>query len=155
VWLPLEHRQIIHLYNSNAVFFFRGYLNYYSFTHNYPRIVSRLGLILRQSCAKLLATKFSLGTMAKTFNNLGRGLSVTHINDSNKKKVYSFLDPSYKITLQFLTNSTPIIKALHGSVSLSTLDDLICYLLSVICYLLSVICYLLSVLFAIANQITE
>ena len=122
VWLPLEHRQIIHLYNA----VFRGYLNYYSFTHNYPRIVSRLGLILRQSCAKLLATKFSLGTMAKTFDKFGRSLSVTHINDSNKKKVHSFLNPSYKITLKFLINSSPIIKALYGSVSLSTLDDLVC-----------------------------
>ncbi len=122
VWLPLEHRQIIHLYNA----VFRGYLNYYSFAHNYPRIVSRLGLILRQSCAKLLATKFSLGTMSKAFDKFGRGLSVTHINDSKKKKVYSFLNPSYKITLKFLINSTPIIKALFGSVSLSSLDNLVC-----------------------------
>lgn len=80
VWLPLEHRQIIHMYNS----VFRGYLNYYSFVHNYPRLVSRLGLILRQSCAKLLATKFSLGTMSKVYNKFGRNLSVTHTNDSGK-----------------------------------------------------------------------
>lgn len=121
VWLPLEHRQIIHLYNS----VFRGYLNYYNFAHNYPRVVSRLNLILRQSCAKLLATKYSLGTMSKAFNKFGRNLSVTQITNS-KKKVHSFLEPSYKITLRFLTNNTPIIKALYGSISIASLDNLVC-----------------------------
>ena len=67
VWLPLEHRQIIHLYNS----VYRGYLNYYSFTYNYGRVVSRLGFVLRQSCAKLLAMKYSLGTMAKAHEKFG------------------------------------------------------------------------------------
>lgn len=123
VWLPLEHRQIIHLYNL----VFRGYLNYYSFAHNYPRVVSRLNLILRQSCAKLLATKYSLGTMSKAFNKFGKNLSATQIINS-KKKVYSFLEPSYKITLRFLTNNTPVIKSLYGSISIASLDNLICSL---------------------------
>lgn len=123
VWLPLEHRQIIHMYNS----VFRGYLNYYNFVHNYPRLVSRLDLILRHSCAKLLATKLSLGTMSKAFSKFGRDLSTTHITkNSEKPKVYSFIDPSYKTTLKFLTNDTPIIKALFGSISLASLDNLTC-----------------------------
>jgi len=124
VWMTLEHRQIIHMYNS----VFRGYLNYYKFTHNYSRIASSIGFYLKQSCAKLLAAKFSMGTMAKAYSKFGPNLSVTHkdIKDPKKTKTYSFLVPSYKITLKFLTNSSPVIKALYGSVSLSTLDDLEC-----------------------------
>lgn len=40
--------------------------------------------------------------------------------------MYSFKDPSYKVTLKFLTSDTPIIKALYGSISLATLDNLKC-----------------------------
>lgn len=121
VWLHLEHRQIIHMYNT----VFRGYLNYYKFVHNYPRVASRVGHILKQSCAKLLATKYSLGTMAKIYNKFGPNMTVTHTDSKNPKKSkdYSFLVPSYKTTLKFLTNSSPIIKALYGSRSKSTLDE--------------------------------
>nr|YP_009327877.1 hypothetical protein [Epichloe festucae]APB96835.1 hypothetical protein [Epichloe festucae]APB96895.1 hypothetical protein [Epichloe hybrida] len=124
VWMSLEHRQIIHMYNA----VFRGYLNYYKFAHNYPRLASTVGYYLKQSCAKLLTAKFSLGTMAKTFNKFGPNLGVTHkdMKDPKKNKFYSFLNPSYKTTLKFLTDSSPVIKALYGSVSLSTLDDLEC-----------------------------
>ena len=112
------------MYNS----VFRGYLNYYKFAHNYPRVASRVGYILKESCAKLLATKYSLGTMAKVYNKFGPSMTVTHTDSQNpkKSKSYSFLMPSYKITLKFLTNSSPIIKALYGSVSKSTLDELEC-----------------------------
>jgi len=122
VWLPLEHRQIIHLYNS----VFRGFINYYSFAHNHHRVVSRIGMILKQSCAKLLAAKFSLGTMSKVFKKFGPQLSTTIVKDPKKPKTFSFLKPSHKITLIFLTNNTPIVKALYGSVSLASLDDLTC-----------------------------
>jgi group II intron reverse transcriptase/maturase len=124
IWMPLEHRQIIHMYNS----VFRGYLNYYKFAHNYPRVASRIGYILKQSCAKLLATKLSLGTMARVYKKFGPNLAISHTDAKDPKKVkeYSFLIPSYKITLSFLTNSNPIIKALYGSVSITTLDNLEC-----------------------------
>lgn len=110
----------------NAVF--RGYLNYYKFAHNYPRVASTVGYYLKHSCAKLLAAKFSMGTMKKVINKFGPNLSVKHQDskEPKKTKVYSFLIPSYKITLKFLTDSSPVIKALYGSVSLSTLDDLEC-----------------------------
>ena len=122
VWLPLEHRQILHLYNA----VYRGYLNYYSFAHNYSRVVSRLGLVLKQSCAKLLAMKYSLGTMAKVHEKFGPSLSISHEQTPGKIKTYSFLAPSYKLTLKFLSKDTPVIKALYGSVSLASLDSLKC-----------------------------
>jgi hypothetical protein len=122
--MTLEHRQIIHMYNSVL----RGYLNYYKFAHNYGRLVSATAYILKQSCAKLLAAKYSLDTMAKVYARFGPQLSTVHKDnkDPKKNKTYSFLKPSYQITLKFLTNSSPVIKALYGSVSLSTLDDLKC-----------------------------
>lgn len=111
------------MYNS----VFRGYLNYYHFAHNYPRVASRVGHVLKQSCAKLLATKYSLGTMAKVYNKFGPNLTATQTDSEGRKiKEYSFLTPSYKVTLGFLTNSSPIIKALYGSISISTLDNLSC-----------------------------
>lgn len=113
------------MYNS----VFRGYLNYYKFAHNYPRVASLIGYHLKQSCAKLLAAKYSLKTMSKVYNKFGPNLSVSHKemkDKTSKEKVYSFLVPSYKISLKFLTDDTPVIKALYGSVSIATLDNLEC-----------------------------
>jgi group II intron reverse transcriptase/maturase len=67
IWLSLEHRQILHMYNSVL----RGYLNYYKFSPNYGSLVSTMVFILKSSCAKLLAAKYSLGTMSKTFAKFG------------------------------------------------------------------------------------
>lgn len=71
LWLHNEHDQIIQLYNS----VFRGYLNYYSFVHNYGRLVSFLSLILKRSCAKLLTMKFYLKITAQAYNKLGKDLT--------------------------------------------------------------------------------
>jgi hypothetical protein len=124
VWMSLEDRQIIHMYNS----VYRGFMNYYNFAHNYDRVVSVVGRHLKESCAKLLAAKHSLGTMAKVHKIYGPNLTVTHIDKDSKPKIYSFLKPSYKLTFKFLTNSTPVIKALYGSVSIARLDNLVCAL---------------------------
>lgn len=72
--MTLEHRQIIHLYNAVL----RDYLNYYHFTHNYSRVASTISYILKQSCAKLLAAKYSSGTMAKAFEKFGPNLSASY-----------------------------------------------------------------------------
>jgi hypothetical protein len=77
--------------------------------------------ILKSSCAKLLAAKFKLSTQAKVYHKFGPLLSTKH-ND----KIISFLKPNYKITLKFLTNNTPLIKALYGVTSIATLDNLVC-----------------------------
>ena len=114
LWLQHEHDQIILLYNSVL----RGFLNYYSFVHNYARLVSYVEYILKQSCAKLLATKFSLGTMAQVYKKYGNNLA--------GPKGKSFYKPSYKMSLKFLTKSTPLIGALYQEKSTATLDNLKC-----------------------------
>jgi hypothetical protein len=112
----------------NAVL--RGYLNYYNFAHNYGRVASRTEFILKASCAKLLAAKFKLGTMSKVFEKFGPKLQTQHTSKTAKgkevTKEYVFFKPSYAITLKFLRNTSPVIKALYGSVSLASLDDLVC-----------------------------
>lgn len=62
--------------------------------------------------------------MAKVYAKFGPNLATVH--PTKKDISYSFLKPSYKITLKFKTNNTPIIKALYGSVSIATLDNLVC-----------------------------
>lgn len=114
LWLHLEHDQIILLYNSVM----RGYLNYYNFAHNYGRLASYTEYILKQSCAKLLAAKFSLGTMAKVYKKFGNALT--------GPKGKSLFKPSYKMTLKFLTSASPIIGGLYQEKSTATLDNLKC-----------------------------
>jgi len=91
LWLHLEHDQIILQYNG----LMRGLLNYYSFSHNYGRLASYIEFILKQSCAKLLARKFNLGTMAKTYKKFGPKLT--------GPKGKSLFKPSKKMTQKFLT----------------------------------------------------
>lgn len=110
----MEHDQIILLYNSVL----RGFLNYYSFVHNFGRLVSYAEFILKQSCAKLLATKFHLGTMAKTYKKFGSSLT--------GPKGKSFHKPSYKMTLKFLSNASPVVGSLFRERSTATLDNLEC-----------------------------
>lgn len=116
------------MYNSVL----RGYLNYYKFSHNYGKLVSTMVLILKSSCAKLLAGKYSLGTMSKTFAKFGPQLTarvtkskLTDRKESMTKEV-SFLAPSYALTMKFLTKSSPIINSMYGSKSIATLDGLVC-----------------------------
>jgi hypothetical protein len=99
LWLHNDHDQIILLYNSVL----RGFLNYYSFVHNYSRLATYLEYILKQSCAKLLTAKFSLGTMMKTYKKFGSSLS--------GPKGKAFLKPSYKVTGKFLVNPSPMVGA--------------------------------------------
>jgi hypothetical protein len=84
LWMHNTHDQIISLYNS----VFRGFINYYSFVHNYSRLISCLNFYLKQSCAKLLAAKYSLNSRAKVFNKYGRDLS-------SSKNGIKFISPSY------------------------------------------------------------
>nr|YP_010555452.1 group II intron reverse transcriptase/maturase [Ramaria cf. rubripermanens]UYR22200.1 group II intron reverse transcriptase/maturase [Ramaria cf. rubripermanens] len=67
IWMSMEHRQIIHLYNAVL----RGYLNYYNFTNNFGTMASSLVHILNSSCAKLLAAKYTLRTQAKVYKKFG------------------------------------------------------------------------------------
>jgi len=124
IWLNLDHARILHLYNSVA----RGYLNYYSFTHNYNRVVQLTQTIIKSSCAKLLAAKYTLGTQAKVYQKFGKDLSKPDKNG----KIHSFIRPKYGITIKFLgaKNSTNIdnspIIPLYAQKSLATFENLSC-----------------------------
>lgn len=114
LWLHNDHDQIIVLYNSVL----RGYLNYYSFTHNYGRLATYLEYILKQSCAKLLATKFTLGTMAQTYKKFGHRLT------SPKGK--TFFKPSYRATYKYMVKPNPVVGALSQEKTNATLEYLRC-----------------------------
>jgi group II intron reverse transcriptase/maturase len=114
LWLHHNHDQILHLYNAVL----RGYLNYYSFAHNYPQMVSLIHYYLKQSCAKLLTAKFNLRSMKKTYDKFGNLLE-----SPNKAK---FLKPSYKASLKFSAKANPIVTALYGSKSIAPLEGLNC-----------------------------
>ncbi|RCI07525.1 hypothetical protein L249_8324 [Ophiocordyceps polyrhachis-furcata BCC 54312] len=62
--------EIILLYNS----VYRGIMQYYSFVNNKNVLSARMYLILKSSCAKLLASKFTLGTQAAVFKKFGKNL---------------------------------------------------------------------------------
>ena len=119
--MHLDHAEILYLYNSVI----RGYLNYYSFVNNYGNLASTLMHILKSSCAKLLAAKFSLKTQAKVYQKFGNNLTYEYKKDGKIKKV-SFLEINYKTTLKFLTNDSPVINNLYGYKSITTLDNLSC-----------------------------
>ena len=118
--MGLEHRQIIDRYNAVL----RGYLNYYSFAHNYGKLAATLEYTLKQSCAKLLAAKYSMGTMNKVFQKYGQNLQCP-------KSGIQFLKPKYKITLEFKTTENPDgrkepKRSIYSSKSLATLDKKKC-----------------------------
>ena len=110
-----SHDQIIHMYNA----VYRGYINYYSFVHNHSQLVSTLHFTLITSCAKLLATKFKLGTTAKVFKKFGNLLKGTK---------FSFIKPIYTTNyLDFKINASPIINSLFSShKSIASLENLSC-----------------------------
>ena len=69
IWMSYDLRRIMGLYNSVV----RGYLNYYSFVHNYGTLKSRLMFILKSSCCKLIACKLKLKTI-NVYKKFGKTL---------------------------------------------------------------------------------
>jgi hypothetical protein len=60
---------------------------------------------LKQSCAKLLASKFTLERMKKVYDKFGPSLT--------SPKGNNFLKPSYKVTGRFLINASPNVVSLY------------------------------------------
>nr|AVR57750.1 hypothetical protein C0989_000010 [Termitomyces sp. T132] len=133
IWKDYTHKQIIQLYNSVL----RGYLNYYSFVHNYSRLSTHLYWILKGSCAKLLAAKFSLKSTRKVMNKFGKDLTFKEPlkgedRNNNKpqdpKKVTEtrFYKPNFTGNyLDFKTSGeAPILKM--SPISISSLEKLAC-----------------------------
>lgn len=85
LWIPLNHRQILVLYNS----VYRGFTNYYSFALNYNDLASLLQFVLKSSCAKLLAAKYSLDSQAKVYKKFGSSLTDPASGQTFVKPEYS------------------------------------------------------------------
>lgn len=101
------------LYNSVL----RGYLNYYSFTHNYSRVASSLEFILKTSCAKLLAAKFKLGSVTEVLARYGK--------DLRGDDLIGFHKPSYKLNVWGLKKTPRVISRRQDlNASLSELNPL-------------------------------
>lgn len=121
IWVQNSHRVIIGLYNSVV----RGYLNYYSFVHNYGKLVSLIMNTLKVSCAKLLAAKFSLGTTIKVYQKFGQYLTAP--SSKEKERPMSFIKPNYKATYKFSINSDPNIRSVNiVNISQASLEGLAC-----------------------------
>ena len=81
IWMHYTHKQILHLYNSVL----RGYLNYFSFAHNYSRVGWYLYYILHSSCAKLLAAKFTLRSQSQVIKKFGKDLAYKEYKTKKSK----------------------------------------------------------------------
>jgi hypothetical protein len=73
IWLNYSKDQIISLYNSA----YRGFLSDYSFAMNKHQLSSYLHFVLKTSCAKLLAAKFTLKSQSKVYLKFGKDLKGT------------------------------------------------------------------------------
>lgn len=62
--------EIILLYNS----VYRGITNYYRFAHNFNELSSQVHYVLKTSCAKLLAAKFTLKSQRRVYEEFGQDL---------------------------------------------------------------------------------
>jgi len=69
-WLANSKDETILLYNA----VYRGIMQYYSFAQNFNSLSSHIHMILKASCAKLLATKFTLGTQAAVYKKYKKNL---------------------------------------------------------------------------------
>ena len=85
LWLHNSKDQIMALYNS----VYRGFINYYSFTHNLGVVSGFIHSNLKSSCAKLLAAKFSLSSQSQVFKRFGKNL----VGQDN----IAFVEPTYSI----------------------------------------------------------
>lgn len=104
VWMHMSHAQILDRYNAVL----GGFLNYYSFAHNYGRMCATTTYYLKYSCGKLLAAKYSLGTYNRVAAKYGKDLACPSSGST-------FMKPSY-ITLKLYSKTSPDgrIRALYS-----------------------------------------
>jgi len=112
IWLHNSKDQIISLYNS----VYRGYLNYYCFAMNKNQLSSYLHFVLKTSCAKLLAAKFTLNSQSKVYLDLGKDLKGTDkigfIVAEYGLTPWDFKTPSYSCSSQSYGSPT-VPKVFH------------------------------------------
>lgn len=78
--------QIIHIHNAVI----RGILNYYSFVHNYGKLVGFVNNIVKGACSMLLAAKFNLKSQKAVYSKYGKDLK------GNDK--IAFIQVEYKVS---------------------------------------------------------
>lgn len=123
LWMSNSKDQIIALYNS----VYRGITNYYSFAHNLGNVSGYVHNMLKSSCAKLLAAKFTMRSQKKIFDTYGK--------DLKGKDDIAFVEPIYKNspwnfkidTEKSSTTSNGLLKTLYAeSIYIASLKDLSC-----------------------------
>lgn len=124
LWLHNSKDQIISLYNS----IFRGYINYYSFAMNKNQLISYLHFVLKASCTKLLAAKFSLKTQKKVFEEFGKDLKgKDEIKFVDGITPWDFKTPSFNRPSHNIVSDSGIINSLYAeTISVASLNNLIC-----------------------------
>lgn len=70
VWTMYDKMVIRYLYHS----WYNSFINYYELTDNNPKLASYMFKVLNSSCAKLLASKFSLSSQKKVYMKFGSDL---------------------------------------------------------------------------------
>jgi len=132
-WTPLTLRQIIHNYNS----ILRGYSNYYSFIINRGQVMSWLFYVLRDSAARTIAHKLSLGRRAKVYKKFGMMLTIWDYEkrqiNSKPAKVTQLFKPDLKINawgFKIKPVNQNIAQFYADTISLANLDNLKCALCS-------------------------
>jgi len=70
LWMQESKDSIILLYNS----VYRGIIQYYRFVDNFNDLSSKVHYILKSSCVKLLAAKYSAKTSSKIYSTFGKNL---------------------------------------------------------------------------------
>lgn len=127
LWLHNSKDQIISLYNS----VYRGYLNYYSFAMNKNQLISYLHFILKTSCAKLLAAKFTLKSQNRVFLEFGKDLKgkdkIGFIVADYGLTPWDYKIPSDTRSQQNKVSENGIINTLYAeSISVASLENLSC-----------------------------
>jgi group II intron reverse transcriptase/maturase len=127
LWLHNSKDQIISLYNS----VYRGYLNYYSFAMNKNQLSSYLHFVLKTSCAKLLAAKFTLDTQNKVHLEFGKDLKgkdkIGFIVAEYGLTPWDFKTPSVTRSPRNKISESGILNTLYAeTTSVASLENLSC-----------------------------
>lgn len=116
MWLANSKDEIILLYNA----VYRGIINYYRFVHNFNELSSRVHYVLKSSCAKLLAAKFTLKSQARVFESYGK--------DLKGKDKHSFIKAAYgnKPSAFNVKTNDVVLRVNAKGISKATLENLVC-----------------------------
>lgn len=116
IWMQCSKDEILIFYNS----IYRGITNYYRFAHNFNHLSSVLHYILKASCAKLLAAKFSLGNQMKVFKKYGRDLKGVD-KHGFIKAVYGTKPSAFNVKMDEVQ-----LKLFGRGISKASLEKLVC-----------------------------